>query len=200
VHATLDQLRASFAHVRTAPVDEGVLQLIVRRPGRGTREVVAEASADAQVGLVGDSWATRRSRRTPDGRPDPRAQITLVDVRVAELVAGDIARWPLFGDQLYVDLDLSEGNLPAGSRLAIGSTELEISDKLHTGCAKFASRFGADALRFVMSPEGRRRRLRGANARVVRSGTLAVGDVIMVERSRDARSAGLVAAPAVGPP
>jgi hypothetical protein len=183
VHATSDQLVDGLAHLRPAPLDEGTLQLLVRRPGRGAREVVTEASIDAELGMIGDTWISRPSRRNADGRPDPRSQITLVDVRAAELVAGDIEHWPMFGDQLYVELDLSERNLPAGSRLAIGTAVLEISDKAHTGCAKFASRFGTDALRFVMSPEGRRRRLRGANARVIRSGTVRVGDPVSVQRA-----------------
>jgi hypothetical protein len=182
MHTTSDQLVDGLAHLRSAPLDEGTLRLIVRRPARGTREVLTEASIDAELGLIGDTWISRPSRKSPDGRPDPRTQITLVDVRAAELVAGDIEQWPWFGNQLYVDLDLSEGNLPVGSRLTIGTAVVEVSDKAHTGCAKFAARFGTDALRFVMSPEGRRRRLRGANARVIRSGTSRVGDSVSVRR------------------
>jgi MOSC domain-containing protein YiiM len=183
VHRSLDELSERLARLRPAPTDEGTLQLIVRRPARDEREVVESATVDANVGLVGDTWAARPSRSTGDGSPDPRAQITLVEVRVAEIVADDAERWPLFGDQLFVDLDLSERNLPPGTSITIGSAELVVTDKPHKGCAKFASRFGTDALRAVMSPEGRRGRFRGANASVARAGTFRTGDAVIVRRA-----------------
>ena len=105
-----------------------------------------------------------------------------MNARAIELVAGGRERWPLAGDQLYVDLDLSEANLPPGTRLAIGEAEIEMTDQLHTGCAKFVSRFGVDAMKFVNSPVGRALRLRGAYARVTRAGRIAQGDEIRVLR------------------
>ena len=98
--------------------------------------------------------------------------------RAAALVAGDRERWPLAGDQLYVDLDLSDENLPPGTRLALGSAVLEVTDEPHTGCKKFTARFGLDAMVFVNSPVGRALNLRGINARVVESGTVRVGDAV----------------------
>jgi MOSC domain-containing protein YiiM len=100
-----------------------------------------------------------------------------MNARVAALVAQDPDRWALAGDQLYLDLDLSEDNLPPGARLALGAAVLEITAEPHTGCKKFSARFGLDASRFVNSPEGKRLNLRGVNAKVVQAGTIRVGDV-----------------------
>lgn len=144
--------------------------MIVRRPGRGEREVVAAAELDADEGLVGDRWASGKRRRAN--------QLTLMNARLAALVAVSVDRWPLAGDQLYVDLDLSEEHLPPGSRLAIGSAVVEISPEPHTGCRLFQERFGRAALEFVNSSEGRRLNLRGVNAWVVTPGTVRVGDAV----------------------
>ena len=96
--------------------------------------------------------------------------------RVLEALAGPIDRWPLAGDQLYADLDLSEANLPAGTRLAVGESVIEVTAKPHLGCAKFTRRFGLDAKRWVNSEAGMKLRLRGVNARVVQPGVIRVGD------------------------
>lgn len=148
----------------------------MRRPAVDEREVVAEAELDPGLGLVGDTWAGRSSRST--GGPDPDRQLTLMNARVIALIAADSRRWGLAGDQLYVDLDLGLANLPAGTRLAVGSAEIEVTAPPHTGCAKFSARFGVDALRFVNSRVGRALRLRGMNARVVRGGTVRPGDPV----------------------
>jgi hypothetical protein len=142
------------------------------------REVVEEAELDLENGLVGDTWLERGSRSTADGSADPKAQLTLMNARLAALVAGPQERWPLAGDQLYVDLDLSKDNLPPGTLLAVGSAVIEATDEPHTGCAKFSARFGSDALRFINSPLGRQLQLRGINARVVESGRVRQGDPI----------------------
>ena len=102
----------------------------------------------------------------------------MMNSRAALLVAHDLDRRALAGDQLYAELDLSTANLPPGTRLAVGSAVLEVTDQPHLGCAKFAARFGTDALRFVNSRVGRELRLRGLNARVVISGTVRTGDQI----------------------
>jgi MOSC domain-containing protein YiiM len=159
-------------------VDEGRVELIVCRPAVDERQVLTEAWLDVADGLKGDSWRSRGSSRTPDGGPNPAAQLTLMNARVAEAIAGGLERWPLAGDQLYVDLNMSWSNLPPGSRVQIGSAVIEFSEPPHTGCAKFSARFGVDALRFVNSPIGRELRLRGANCRVVVSGTVRHGDAI----------------------
>jgi MOSC domain-containing protein YiiM len=160
-----------------APTDEGRVELIVRRPRPEERELVEEGELDLEEGLVGDCWRTRGTSRGGPANPD--AQVTLMSARVARLVAGDDhARWALAGDQLYVDLDLSEANLPPGTRLAVGTAVLELTAVPHTGCAKFTHRFGSEAIRLVNGRERRGLRLRGANARVVVPGPVRVGDAV----------------------
>ena len=176
-YLTKEQLEAGFGHVLESPKDNGALVKIVRRPGVDQREVIAEGELDVDLGLVGDNWKARPNPTTPDGKADPVAQITIINARFLALMAGPEERWQLAGDQLLIDLDMSMENLPPGTRLGIGSAVIEISEKPHTGCAKFAARFGQDALRFISTPEGRARRLRGVNTRVVQSGTIRVGDV-----------------------
>ena len=176
-HLTMAELEAGLDTIRAAPKDEGVLQLIVRRPQVEQREILEEGTLDPVEGLVGDSWKLRRSTRTADGSPHPEMQLNIMNVRVTALVAQDPERWQLAGDQLYLDMDLSEENLPAGTQLAIGSAIVEVTPPPHTGCQKFVARFGADAMKFVNSAVGRELHLRGINARVVQGGVIRVGQV-----------------------
>jgi hypothetical protein len=177
-HPTTTDLEAGLATIRQAPKDEGVLHLIVRRPQPGEREVLAEAELDPVEGLVGDNWRTRGSRMTADGSPHPNTQLNIMSARVIALVAQTKDRWPLAGDQLFVDLDLSASNVPPGTQLMFGSAVVEVTDEPHTGCGKFVQRFGVEATKFVNSPVGRELQLRGINARVVRRGAVRVGDLI----------------------
>jgi hypothetical protein len=178
LHATADELHAGLDEIRRSPAVEGTVELIVRRPAENEREMLEVAELDVDEGLVGDMWRVRGSSRTEDGSAHPGMQVTLMNARVIGLVARDPERWALAGDQLYVDLDLSTVNLSAGTRLALGSAVLEVTDELHTGCAKFTERFGSAAIRFVNSGPGRPLRLRGMYARVVVSGTVRRGDAI----------------------
>ena len=168
---------------RSAPSDLGTVRLIVRRPAVDEREVLEEVRLDVDEGLVGDTWRVRGSSSTPDGSALPEAQITLMNARAAARIAGDVERWPLAGDQLYVDFDISFENLPPGTRVAVGEAEIEVSGKPHTGCSKFSGRFGVDALAVVCAPEGRALRLRGMNAKVTKGGTVRVGDAVTPVRS-----------------
>lgn len=177
LHLDLPRLEAGLAAIRLSPADEGRLEMIVRRPAEERREILDEATLDLDLGLVGDNWKTRGSRRMPGGVANPDAQITIMNARLAALVAGERERWALAGDQLYLDLDLSATNLPPGTRLSIGTAVVEITAVPHTGCGKFTSRFGIEAMKFVNSPLGRDMQLRGVNAKVVVPGTVRVGDV-----------------------
>jgi len=187
VHRTADELQAFLPALLTAPREVGAVRLVVARPGPGAREVLGEGRLDAEFGLVGDDWSVRGNRHTADGGPHPLMQVTVVNDGLAAFLAGDPTRQPLVGDQLHVDLDLSHENLPAGSRLAIGEpgtggAELEVTEAPHTGCAKFVTRFGAEAMAFVNGRTGRPLRLRGLNARVVVPGRVRPGDPVHVRR------------------
>jgi MOSC domain-containing protein YiiM len=176
VNLSTAELEAALDHLLAAPKDGGSLVLIAARPNPGERELSTEAKLDLVEGLVGDNWLARGSRHTPDGSAIPEMQITVMNARVAGLLAGSGDGMALPGDQLYVDLDLSIANLPVGTRLGIGDAVLQVTALPHTGCKKFVARFGDDAMRFVNSRKGRALRLRGMNARVVVAGTVRVGD------------------------
>jgi hypothetical protein len=178
-HRTYDQLAAELDFLRAVPTTVGTLELVVRRPKPAQRDVLDEGVLDVDLGLVGDGWLARaRSRAIADGRHF-QSQITVMSSRMVGLLDDDVAEQALAGDQLYVDLDISQTNLPAGSRLAVGAEAvLEISAKPHTGCAKFTRRFGEDAVAFVNSETGRELRLRGLNARIVTGGTIRPGDKV----------------------
>lgn len=177
-HLTMAELEAGLDEIRKSPKDTGILELIVRRPKIEAREVLEEGVLDLTEGLMGDCWSTRGNSKTPDGSANPEMQINIMNSRVIALVAQDRDRWQLAGDQLYLDMDLSADNLPAGTRLALGSAVIEVTAPPHTGCHKFVSRFGVEAMKFVNSPLGQQLRLRGLNARVVRSGSIKVGEVV----------------------
>ena len=175
---TMTELEAGLDEIRRSPRDAGVLNLIVRRPAVGRRELLDEAQLDEIEGLIGDNWSTRGSSRTADGSAHPDMQINVMNSRVISLVAGARDRWHLAGDQLFFDMDLSEENLPAGTGLWVGEAIIVVTDQPHTGCRKFVERFGADAMKFVNSSIGRELHLRGINARVLRPGIIRVGDVV----------------------
>jgi hypothetical protein len=179
-HLGREELEAGLAAIRQAPRNEGVLELIVRRPQVGEREVIDEGHLDLVQGLVGDNWGTRGSSRTADGSSHPEMQLTVMNSRVIALLAQDKSQWPLAGDQLFVDMDLSVEHLPPGTRLLMGSSVIEVTSLPHTGCDKFVARFGLEAVKFVNSPLGRELQLRGLNARVVTAGRIRVGDRVKV--------------------
>ena len=178
-----ERLAAGLGQIRGAPTDGGRVVLLVRRPAVDQRDLLTEAALCQGAGLEGDNWLARGSKSTPDGSADPQRQITVMNARVAELVADGTDRMSLAGDQIYVDLDISHDNLPAGSLLAVGQAVLEVSEAPHLGCAKFVERFGAEAMRFVNSRLGRQLRLRGMNTRVVVPGIVRLGDVVSKARA-----------------
>ena len=176
-HRSVADLEPSLDHLRAAPPDTGTLTLVVRRPERLAREVLAEAVIDETDGLVGDNWLSRATSRALASGRHLDAQVTVMSSRMVGLLGDTDDERALAGDQLYVDLDLSHDNLPAGARFSVGDgLVLEVTAKPHAGCKKFLARYGADAVTFVNSEEGTRLRLRGLNARVVRGGTVRVGD------------------------
>ena len=177
-HLSAADLEAGLDEIRNSPKDHSVLDLIVSRPEEDAREVMELADLHIEVGLVGDTWRDRPSARSGDGKAHPDMQITMMNSRVASLVAHSKDRWPLSGDQLFVDLDLSKSNLPPGTRISVGSAILEVTDQPHTGCKKFAARFGVEALKLISSPTGKELQLRGINLKVVQGGEIKPGDSV----------------------
>ena len=176
---TLEELEAGLQDIGEAPKSEGVVELIVRRPLTLEREILEVGELDVVEGLVGDNWKARGSKSTPDGSANPDMQLTLMNSRIIQLISQDRDRWHLAGDQLFIDMDLSQENLPAGTRVAMGSAIIEVTPVPHTGCKKFIERFGVDAMKFVNSPKGKTLCLRGVNAKVIQSGSVRTDERVM---------------------
>ena len=178
IHLSETEILAGLDRVKQAPKDDGLLELIVTRPKVDERVLPNRCEVSFRLGVHGDNWADYCWRTLPDGTPHPDVQVAIINSRILALLAGDKTRWPLAGDNLYVDFDLSHDNLRTGQRLAIGSSLLEITAEPHNGCNKFAERYGKDAVKFVNSPTGKHLRLRGIYAKVVKDGSITVGDRI----------------------
>jgi len=176
-HLSTAELTERIASLPPAPTGSGRVELMIVRPGNGARKTVDQAHVVPGKGIVGDNYIARGSSSTPDGEAHPEAQICMMNAAVLDVIAdGDRELWPLAGDQLLVDFDLSITNIPAGTRFTIGSATFEVSNKPHTGCAKFAGRFGIDAARFANSDKVQR--YRGINLMVVTEGDVTTGDTI----------------------
>jgi len=171
-HLNTGALDAGLRALRPAPKDAGRLTHIVRRPTKDAREVLPRARLSPEAGLPGDNWSHKPA-------PDPTAQLTVMQTGVAELIANGQSL-ALFGDNLFVELDLSVANLPVGSRLRVGGAVVEVTPMPHDGCSKFNARFGNDALRFVNTKPTRPLNLRGIYWRVIEAGDIEVGSPIQV--------------------
>jgi hypothetical protein len=175
---TVQDLESAYAALAPSPQDAGCVEWLVRRPVSLQREVIERAELCPERGLVGDCWSSKPSKRTADGSPHPEMQLTLMNASVTELIAGPKDAWAAAGDQIYVDFDLSEASLPAGTQLRLGTAVIEITAEAHLGCGKFHDRFGSAALRWVNGKEQRALRLRGVNAKAVQAGEVSVGDTL----------------------
>jgi len=170
---SLDELERGLGDLPEAPRDSGELALVVaRREGGGLRETPGRTRLAQETGVPGDAWGRYRKR-------DPEAQLTVIQMDVALLIANG-QPVTLFGDNLFLSLDLSQGNLPIGSRVRVGGAVLEVTPMPHNGCKKFRARFGPEALEFVSKPELRHRNLRGIYMRVIEDGDVACGDAATV--------------------
>ena len=179
MHRDSKTLNDQMSQIMAAPKDGGVVDLIVARPESDERQILETAELDVDDGLIGDNWKARGNRHTPDGRANKETQLTLMNSRVANAITDTKSEWALAGDQIYIDMDLSVQNLPAGTHLRVGTATIRISEQPHTGCKKFVERFGADALRFVNTGPGAEARFRGLNAQIIESGTVRHGDKVI---------------------
>lgn len=177
--ANKQELENGIAEIQGSPSHRGTVDLIVRRPIKGEREVIDTAEIDLKQGLVGDIWLKNSLNKYPDRPINFDSQLTLMNSRTVALIAKTKDRWPLAGDQFYVDFDLSEANLPSGTMLNIGTEQIQVTAEPHLGCKKFLERYGKDALILVNSKQGRLLNLRGINAKVLRPGVVKVGDQIL---------------------
>ncbi len=177
-HLTREKLEAGLPTIKSSPADAGPVRAIVVRPATDQRQSLQSVEISPDGGVHGDCWAQGCWLSLPDGRPHPDVQVAIMNARAIALIAQEEARWPLAGDNLFVDLDLSDGNLKPGQRLALGSAILEVTAVPHNACGKFAQRFGKAAARFVNSPAGKQLHLRGIYAKVVQAGTVSVDDVL----------------------
>lgn len=171
-HLDLAALEAGRRALPPLPRDEGRLSLIALRRPDGVRETPSRVRLAPGSGVPGDGWDRRPPR-------DPEAELAVMCRPLAELVAGG-QPLTLFGDNLYVDLDLSAGNLPLGTRLRVGGAVVEMGAKPHNGCSKFKQRFGQDALRFVQARATRHENRRGVYWKVVEAGDVEVGCPVQV--------------------
>jgi MOSC domain-containing protein YiiM len=178
-HLTLAELNASLPGILAAPADAGVLRAIVVRPSSGQRRDLASVRISRAGGVEGDHWARGCWKSIEDGQPHPDVQICLMNARCIGLIAGERANWPPAGDNLFIDMDLTPANTPPGTRLAIGSAVIEITDTAHNGCAGFIERNGRDACLFVNTGEGKKLRLRGICARIVQDRRVTAGDRVV---------------------
>ena len=154
-HVSIEQLQAGVDHIRRSPADQGVLRLIARRPDIGKRELLRRRPTGPGRRSGGRQLEARGASYNPPREPNPLTQLTIMNARSADLVATCRSAGTLAGDQLYIDLDLSPANLPAGTHLAIGAAVVQVTTEPHTGCKNFVKHFGLEAMMLVNGPEGR---------------------------------------------
>lgn len=177
-HKTQAELYAGLDHVRQSPRLSGSVEMIVCRPAVGERRILPQGHLDAALGLRGDNWKQRGYRKAADGAAQLDMQLNLMNARAIDLIAGSRERWPLAGDQFFVELDLSYDHLPPGTLLEIGTAVIQVTAEPHLGCRKFQQRYGKAAAQFVNSDAGKALNLRGINARIVEGGVVLPGDTI----------------------
>ena len=178
LHLTTQQLEEGLDLIKKSPNDNTLVDMIVCRPSEGDRKILQEGFLDKGKGLEGDNWIDRGSSKTPDGCSHPDMQLNIMNSRSVALIAQHKNRWQLAGDQLFIDINLSDKNIPAGTRLSIGDAIIEVTAIPHNGCKKFTERFGMDAVKFVNSPIGKELHLRGVNAKIIKSGKINAGDTV----------------------
>lgn len=176
-HRSMEELLLALPDITSAPA-EGPVSAIVIREDHGLRAMVDTADMSLARGMHGDHWERGCWRSTEDGRPHPDVQVCMMPARAIAVIAGDMPNWAAAGDNLFIDMDLSPGNCPPGTRLAMGTAEVVITDQPHNGCQSFIDSYGRDACVFVNTGAGKELRLRGIYGRVIRDGRVSVGDIV----------------------
>jgi len=167
-----DALTQRLNAFAAAPKENGRLEMIVRCPVSNQREILQTVHLSVEAGLPGDKWGAKSN-------PNPVSQLTVMRHDIADMIANGQSL-ALFGDNLFVNLDIAAANLPVGSRLQIGEAVIEVTPLPHDGCTKFKARFGADAFYFVNAKPTRHLNLRGICCRVVRAGNVEAGSAVRV--------------------
>lgn len=160
------------------PKTKGTVQQLGFRPEPGVHVAADLIELSPAGGVHGDRWARGSWVQLPDGSPDPRVQVAVTNSHILSMIAGSLKAARECGDNLFVDLDLSEANLPVGARIQVGEAVLEVSDIINDACGKFIQRFGQEAFDWIRDPANAPLRLRGLFCKVIQAGEIRIGDTV----------------------
>lgn len=179
---TTAELEAALPHVRAAPADNAPIHGLCLRPGFGQRSFPDRLTLTRAEGVPGERWLTTPWLRLPDGRPDPAIQVSILPVRVLDLVWRDRDGTVHPGDNIVADLDCSLTNLPPGSLIAAGTAVLRVSEVFNDGCVKWKARYGTAAKDWITAPGHADLRLRGIYCAVETDGVVRLSDRLEILR------------------
>lgn len=166
---------------RSAVIGQGRVEHLINRPSEGVHVPVDALYLDVELGIRGARWYETAWLSLPGGGPDPRVQVSVTNTQVIRSFTGpDPESQFRCGDNMYVDLNLTQAALPVGAWIQVGEAVLQVSDVENDACGKFAQRFGAEAFRCVRRSEHAALRLRGIFCSIPHSGSVRVGDRIYV--------------------
>jgi hypothetical protein len=180
--ASADDLRAGMPHVLAAPKSDAPITMLCFRSDFGMREFPEHLTMTRAGGIPGERWLNHPWLKLPDGSPDPRIQVSILPLRVLDLVWRDRVGTVHPGDTIVADLDMTQANLPAGTLLQAGTAVLRVSDEPNDGCVKWKARYGAAAMDWIVAPEHAGLRLRGVLCSIEQDGVVAGADRIKVLR------------------
>ena len=175
-HVSFAECEQALDHINRAPLDEAEIDCLCARPDFGTRAFPDKLILTVDHGILGERWTHSPWLTLPNGDPDPRIQVSILSKRVMDLCWRDRERVIHPGDPFVVDMNLGEANMPVGTRLAIGTAIVEVSDKFNTACVKWRDRYGQDSLHWMNLARNRPYRLRGILCRIVQDGEVKLGD------------------------